>query len=59
MFNCNFDDEDSYKTANTRKGLYVQCNGYVVNYLLSPNVLSMTNKKEGRSGLIDPLNYYL
>lgn len=59
IFNCNFDDEDIYKTANTRKGLYVQCNGDVVNFLLSPKVLSMPNKKEGRPGLIDPLDYYL
>jgi len=31
----------------------------IVNYTLSPKVLALPNKKEGRPGLIDPLSYYL
>ena len=31
----------------------------VVNYLLSPKVLSLPNKKENRPGTVDPLAYYL
>ena len=41
---CNLSDEDIYK---------------VVNFLLSPKVLSLPNKKENRPGLVDPLAYYL
>lgn len=57
-FGCNMTDEHIFKVANSRLGLFAQC-GEVVNYLLSPKVLSMPNKKENRPGLIDPLAYYL
>ena len=58
-FGCNMTDEDIYKVANSRLGLYRRCGMNVVNYLLSQKVLSMPNKKENRPGLIDPLTYYL
>ena len=58
-FKCNIDEERIRWTANTRKGLYAQCHGDVMSYLLSPKVLGTPNKKEGRPGLIDPLAYYL
>ena len=32
---------------------------HVVNFLLSPKVLALPNKKENRPGLVDPLTYYL
>ena len=57
--NCNMTDEQIYKVANSRLGLYARAGGDVVNYLLSPKVLSMPNEKENRPGLIDPLAYYL
>lgn len=57
-FSCNMPDEDIFKVANSRLGLYGKC-GEVVNYLLSPKVLALPNKKERRPGLIDPLEYYL
>ena len=59
MFKCNMTDEDIYKVANTRLGLYKQCAMNVMNYLLSPKVLAMPNRKRERPGLIDPLEYYL
>ena len=31
----------------------------VVNYLLSPKISSLPNKKENWPGLVDPLAYYL
>ena len=58
-FRCNIPEERIRWTADTRKGLYANANGNVVNYLLSPKVLQMPNEKEGRPGLIDPLGYYL
>ena len=58
-FRCNFSDEDIYKVANSRLGWYRRCGMNVVNFLLSPKVLSIPNKKEGRPGLVDPLSYYL
>ena len=58
-FGCNMTDEDIYKVANSRLGLYRRCGMNVVNYLLSQKVLSMPNKKENRPGLVDPLAYYL
>ena len=59
LMKCGFSDEEIYMFANSRLGLYrkVALHGY--NYILSPTVLAMPNKKEGRPGLVDPLVYYL
>lgn len=57
-FRCNMSEEDIFKVANSRLGLYRRC-GEVVNYLLSPKVLALPNRKENRPGLVDPLSYYL
>ena len=56
---CNMSEEDIYKVANSRLGWYGKANGNAVNFLLSPKVLSLPNKKENRPGLVDPLAYYL
>ena len=53
----NFKDEDFYKVANTRLGLYRQSGMKVVNYIISPAILSLKGKD--MPGLIDPLKYYL
>ena len=58
-FKCNFSDEDIYKVANSRLGWYRRSGMNIVNFTLSPKVLALPNKKEGRPGLIDPLSYYL
>ncbi len=58
-----FEEEALYKVANSRKGLYAQCNGDVINYILSPKVLGTKLKRKGGGtvypGLVDPLAYYL
>ena len=54
---CNLKDEDIFKVANSRLGLYRRCAGDVVNYALSPKVLG--TKTKDRPGLVDPLAYYL
>ncbi len=56
-FKCKFTDEDIYKVANTRLGLYRQCGMIIVNFLLSPKVLAI--QKAERPGLVNPLEYYL
>ena len=58
-FKCNSDDESIYKVANSRLGWYRRSGLDVVNYLLSPKVLEIANKKKRRPGLVNPLNYYL
>ena len=58
-FHCGMTDEDIYKAANSRLGLYHRCGMNVVNFLLSAKVLALPNKKENRPGLVDPLAYYL
>lgn len=58
-FKCNFSDEDIYKVANSRLGWYRRAGMNIVNFALSPKVLALPNKKEGRPGLIDPLSYFL
>ena len=58
-FGCNMTDNDIFKVANSRLGLYRRCSMDVVNYLLSQKVLAIPNKKENRPGLVDPLAYYL
>ena len=55
--NCRLNDEDIYKVANSRLGLYRQASGNVVNYLLNPKILGRAAKD--RPGLVDPLEYYL
>lgn len=53
----NFQDERIYSVANTRLGLYRRTQLPVVNFLLNPDVLSIS--KEDRPGLVNPLAYYL
>lgn len=45
--------------ANARQGWYRRAKLPIVNFLISPEILSMPNKKENRPGLVDPLEYYL
>ena len=54
---CRFSDEEIFKAANSRLGLYRQCGMYVINYALSPKLLGQ--KTKDRPGLVDPLSYYL
>ena len=54
---CNLSDEDIYKVANSRLGLYRRCAGDVMNYTLSSKFLGL--KTKDRPGLVDPLAYYL
>ena len=56
-FKCNFNEEDIYKVANSRLGLYRQCGMNVINFILSPTVLTI--RKANRPGLVNPLEYYL
>ena len=56
-FKCNFTDEDIYKVANSRLGLYRQCGMNVINFIISPKVLAI--RKANRPGLVNPLEYYL
>lgn len=54
---CKFSVEDIYKCANSRLGWYRRSGMDIVNFILSPTVLSI--KKGDRPGLVHPLNYYL
>lgn len=56
MFQCRFTEEEIFKVANARLGIYRQCGMQVVNYVLSPKVLAI--RKADRPGLVDPLEYY-
>ena len=56
-FGCGMGDNEIYKVANSRLGLYRSAGYDTVNYLLSPKVLAMP--KEDRPGLVNPLEYYL
>ena len=58
-FKYGFKDEDIFKVANSRLGLYAKACGNVISFILSPKILSYTNKKKGVTGLVDPLEYYL
>lgn len=57
IYKCKFSDEEIYKCANTRLGWYRRSGLDVVNFILSPKVLS--KEKRDRPGLVNPLNYYL
>ena len=52
-------NEEIYKAANSGLGWFRRSGMNTVNYLLSPKVLALPNKKENRPGLVDPLAYYL
>ena len=56
-FRCNFTDEEVFKVANSRLGLYRQCGMNVINFIISPKVLAI--QKAERPGLVNPLEYYL
>lgn len=56
-FKCNFNEEDIYKVANSRLGLYRQCGMNVINFIISQTVLAI--RKANRPGLVNPLDYYL
>ena len=56
-FKYKFTDEDIFKVANTRLGLYRQCGMNVINFIISPKVLGI--QKAERPGLVNPLEYYL
>ena len=56
-FKCNFTDEDIYKVANSRLGIYRQCGMNVINFIISQTVLAI--RKANRPGLVNPLEYYL
>ncbi len=45
--------------ANARQGWYRKAKLPIVNFLITPEILSTPNKKENRPGLVDPLAYYL
>ena len=55
----NIPSEQVLGVANARQGWYRRAKLPIVNYLLTPEILSMPNKKENRPGLVDPLAYYL
>ena len=54
-----FEEIDFYKVSNSKYGPYKRASMNVCNYILSPKVLEMPNKKDNRKGLINPYNYYL
>ena len=58
-FKCNLTDVDIRKVSGSRLGWYRRAGMRSANFLLSPKVLSLSNKKENRPGLVDPLSYYL
>ena len=58
-FKCNLTDVDIRKVSGSRLGWYRRAGMRSANFLLSPKVLSLSNKQENRPGLVDPLSYYL
>ena len=58
-YKCNFNEENIFKVANSRLGWYRRCGMNIINYILSPKVLVQANKKKGRPGLVNSLDYYL
>lgn len=58
-FKCGYNEQELLGVANARQGLYRRAKLPIVNFILNPKVLSITNKKKGVTGLVDPLEYYL
>ena len=56
MFGFQFDDEELYIVANSRKGLYSQCNRDVINYILSQSAWNEECKGESRFGTLPILS---
>lgn len=52
-------DDDIWKCAMSRLGWYAKETGNVINFLISPKLLSQPNAKTGRPGLVDSMKYYL
>ena len=58
-FKNRFSEEDVYKVANSRLGLYRKATGNIISFILNPKILSYTDKKKGITGLVNPIEYYL
>lgn len=58
-YKSGFTDEDILMVAYTRLGWYRQCGQRVINFILNDDLLSISNKKRNRPGLVNPLSYYL
>ena len=58
-FKCNLTDVDIRKVSGSRLGWSRRAGMRSANFLLSPKVLSLSNKQENRPGLVDPFAYYL
>ena len=46
-FKNRFSEEDVYKVANSRLGLYRKATGNIISFILNPKILSYTDKKKG------------
>ena len=55
-YNNGFSEEDIFKVANSRLGLYRRAGMDVVNFILSPKILEKA--KGDRPALVNPLAYY-
>ena len=53
-FKNRFSEEDIYKVANSRLGLYRKATGNIVSFILNPRILSYTDKKKGITGVVNP-----
>ena len=56
---CNISPARVRGVANARQGWYRRAKLPIINFLLSPEILSMPNLEKNRPGLVDPLAYYL
>ena len=55
----NFEDVRLLGVANARQGIYRRAKLPIVNFIINIKILSLTNRKRGIIGLINPLEYYL
>ena len=56
---CGLSEEAVRMAAFASRGWYRKAGLIYFNFLLSPKILALPNKKENRPGLIDPLEHYL
>lgn len=56
-FKCKIEIKRIHGLANARQGWYSMGSNNIINFIISPQVLSL--KKGNRPGLVNPLEYYL
>ena len=62
QYHLSFTNVDLWKIGFSSRGLYARCNGDIINFILSPDILEKPIEVNGKKvfpGLVNPVKFYL